>query len=170
MSPVATMFSSGDQETHVHPRALVLGMCGALSPLMKRRTDDSPESGPDQEFEERKFAGFTEEKIFAPLLYSTELSRSTSLRSDMKTYSRSRNEAGDWEYKSLRGVYLKGGRDKDRYLRLGQVRIADALTYGLINVRTDGNKVLMAVMEEGNQSNPKFHVETFYPRELVRVE
>jgi beta-lactamase superfamily II metal-dependent hydrolase len=170
MSPVATMFSSGDQETHVHPRALVLGMCGALSPLMKRRTKDSPSSGPDQRFEERKFAGFAEEKIFAPLLYSTELSRSTSLRSDMKPYSRSKNEEDDWEYSALKGVYLKGGRKKDKYVHLGRVRIADALTYGLINVRTDGEKVLMAVMEEGNQSNPQFHVETFWPKDLVRVE
>ena len=30
MSPIATLFSSGDQETHVHPRALVMGMCARV--------------------------------------------------------------------------------------------------------------------------------------------
>jgi beta-lactamase superfamily II metal-dependent hydrolase len=170
MSPIATMFSSGDQETHVHPRALVLGMSGALSPMLKVRTRDSPASGPGQEFETQKFDGFEEEKIVSPLLYSTELSRSTSLRSDMKPHARSRNEAGDWEYRQLRGVYLKGGKKKDKPVPISRVRIADALTYGLINLRTDGDRVLMAVMEEGDQTNPRFHVEAFRPKDLVRLE
>jgi len=169
MSPIATMFSSGDQETHVHPRALVLGMSGALSPLMQMRTDNSPTSGPDQRFQTRRFDGFSEEKIFAPLLYSTELSRSVRLRSDMKPYSRSRNAAGEWEYAQLKGVYVKGGKSSDSAVHLSQVRIADQLTYGLINLRTDGDRVLMAVMEEGDQTNPRFHCESFRPAELVRL-
>lgn len=169
MSPIATMFSCGDQETHVHPRALVLGMSGALSPLTRLRTENSPASGPDQRFQKRRFEGFSEEKIFAPLLYSTELSRSTSLRSDMRPYSRSRNEEGEWEYEKLKGVYLKGERKNDRAIHIGGVRIADQLTYGLINVRTDGDRVLMAVMEEGNQKDPRFHCETFRPAALVRL-
>src|SRR3712207_7007004 len=30
-----SLFSSGDQESHVHPRALVLGMTGAFAPRLK---------------------------------------------------------------------------------------------------------------------------------------
>jgi len=170
MSPVATMFSSGDQETHVHPRALVLGITGALSPLMMVRTEGSPRSGGNQRFQKRRFDGFSEEKVFAPLLYSTELSRSTSLRSDLKPHSRKKNAAGEWEYEELSKVYLKSGRKKEEPMAFNRVRIADKLTYGLINLRTDGEKVLMAVLEEGNQANPEFHVETFRPKDLVRME
>lgn len=169
MSPLATMFSSGDQETHVHPRALVLGLSGALSPLMKTRTADSPKTGPNQTFLQQSFDGFTEDEVFTPLLYSTELSRSVRLRSDMKAYSRSKNDDDEWEYKKLTSVHLKGGKSADKHLPLNNVRIADKLTYGLINVRTDGKKVMIAVLEEGNSTNPEFHVESFCPKDMVSV-
>lgn len=169
MSPMATMFSSGDQETHVHPRALILGLSGGLSPLMKMRTARSPKSGPNQKFKENSFDGFTEELVFTPLLYSTELSRSVRLRSDMKAYSRSRDNENNWQYEKLRSVHLKGGSTADKHTPLSKVRIADKLTYGLINVRTDGTKILIAVLEEGNSKNPEFHVEAFSPKDMVEV-
>ena len=170
MSPVATMFSSGDQETHVHPRALILGLSGALSPMMKVRTKGSPSSGPKQKFRTQRFEGFSEEQVFAPLLYSTELSRSVRLRSDMRPYQRSKTEAGEWHYEKVGNPYLKGNKADDDFVPFSNVRVVDQLTYGLVNVRTDGHRVLMAVLEEGKPERPEFHVESFVPSDFVRME
>ena len=168
MAPVATMFSSGDQESHVHPRALVLGISAALSPVMKKRTANSPQTGPNQVFRENEFDGFREEEVFAPLIYSTELSRSVKLRSDMKPYTRKKDANDEWEYTEVEDVYVKGRSKKDKHRRLDKLRIAEKVTYGLINVRTDGERVMMAVLEEGSD-NPGFHTEVFRPKELVKV-
>ncbi|WP_455873130.1 hypothetical protein [Rhizobium yanglingense] len=63
------------------------------------------------------------------------------------------------------GVHFKGSSDDDEYVGQRDVWIVDRLTYGLINVRTDGKKVVIAVLEEG--SEPKYHIEKFTPSKLV---
>jgi hypothetical protein len=65
MEPIATMFSSGDNEGHAHPRAKALAMTTKYGRniLERRRTYD----------------GFSEKKYFGPLTYSTGLSRSTQI-------------------------------------------------------------------------------------------
>jgi beta-lactamase superfamily II metal-dependent hydrolase len=165
MDPLAVMFSSGDQETHVHPRALALGLSGAFSRRARRRT--SPEGAAQPTFEETSFAGFEEPKLFSPLLYSTELSRSARLRTDMKAYKRGQGAGGNAEFKELGAVYFKGPSDKDDYVAQRDTWIVDRLTYGLINVRTDGKTVRIAVLEEGDE--PEYHIETFRPSELVPI-
>jgi len=166
MSPLATMFSSGDQETHVHPRALILGLSGGLSPLMKWK---KPKRDGSTEIVSQSFSGFSEERLFTPLLYSTELSRSVRLRKDMKVYSKIENGDGSEEYSQVEEPHVKGSRANDKQIPLNRVYIADQLTYGLINVRTDGETVMMAVLEEGNAKEPTFHYEKFKPSELVEL-
>ncbi len=161
MSPMATMFSSGDQETHTHPRALIVGLSGALSTPMRMKVRGK--------YKKRQFDDFSEHTLFTPLIYSTELSRSARLRNDMKTYVKSSTAAGT-TFTKVKNVHFKGSRSKDEYIRDRDVWIVDHLTYGLINVRTDGEKVLMAVLEEGDPTEPRFHIETFRPADMVPME
>lgn len=166
MSPLATMFSSGDQETHVHPRALILGLSGGLSTPM---VWNKPKSGGGGEIVKQSYDGFEEETLFTPLLYSTELSRSVSLRTDMKAYSKQKNPDGTDRFDEVEKPHVKGRGKKDKQIPLGRVHVADRITYGLINVRTDGKKIMMAVMEEGSRDRPKFHVETIIPSQLQEL-
>ena len=166
MSPLATMFSSGDQETHVHPRALILGLSGGLSTPM---VWNKPKSGGGSEIVKQSYDGFEEETLFTPLLYSTELSRSASLRTDMKAYSKQKNPDGTDRFDEVEKPHVKGRGKKDKQIPLGRVHVADRITYGLINVRTDGKKIMMAVMEEGSRDRPKFHVETIIPSQLQEL-
>jgi hypothetical protein len=140
MQPMATLFSSGDNETHAHPRAKVLGMAGAFT--------DEVSSG------KNKFLGLEEKKYVAPLIYSTELSRSVVL------YEPTTLMKGD---KRVTGAVLNsegaGGR-KGPSKSVNDWLLADGMTYGLINVRTDGNKVVIGVLKEGEGEG--FQVESFY--------
>jgi len=165
MSPIATLFSSGDQETHVHPRALVLGMSGAFAPRLKW---NQPQRAGGVSTVTQSFAGHTEEVLFAPLLYSTELSRSIAMRSGYKAFTRSSPDDGEAsEYAEIPNTLLAtqaGGP----FLKLADTRVVENLTYGLINIRTDGKTVAIAVLEE-SAKNPSFHVETFRPSELEEI-
>jgi beta-lactamase superfamily II metal-dependent hydrolase len=166
MSPLATMFSSGDQETHVHPRALILGLSGGLSTPMKW---NKPDGSGGSNVVKQTYDGFTEETLFTPLLYSTELSRSVSLRTDMKAYTKHKNDDGSDRFEAVENTYLKGKRAGEKEVPLENVHVADRITYGLINLRTDGKTIMMAVMEEGNRNKPEFHVEKFRPSELQEL-
>jgi beta-lactamase superfamily II metal-dependent hydrolase len=129
MSPVASLFSSGDNETHAHPRAKVLGMAGAFTqPITSGRSE---------------FLGLSEPKYKAPLIYSTELSRSVAL---YKPHKLSKGE------QTIHGAVLssKGaGERKGPTLPVRDWLLADDLVYGLINVRTDGDRVVIGVLKEG---------------------
>lgn len=137
MSPLATMFSSGDNETHAHPRARALGMSAAFSqrmPLLsangRRRT--------------QKFLDLEEDHLVSPLIYSTELSRSIELHPPHAAFD-GENRVGDPVIQARgRKTANKGRREPlDNWL------LADKLVYGLINVRTDGKSILLAVANEG---------------------
>lgn len=167
MSPLATMFSSGDQETHVHPRALILGLSGGLGTLMKW---NKPDGSGGTKFVSQSYDGFKEETLFTPLLYSTELSRSVRLRTDMKVYSKQKNSDGSDRFDQVKNVHVKGRKSGDTHVPLKNVHVADRVTYGLINVRTDGKTIMMAVMEEGDPDKPEFHIEKFKPSELEPLE
>ena len=114
MDPLAVMFSSGDQETHVHPRALTLGLSGALAQRSRRRL--SPAGADEPRFETVSYAGFEEPRLFSPLLYSTELSRSVRLRTDMKSVQAHRHRGRRRRVRGPRRVYFKGGRERDDFV------------------------------------------------------
>jgi len=139
MSPLATLFSSGDNETHAHPRAKVLGMAGAFTQQMTSgRTE---------------FLGLSEPKYMAPLIYSTELSRSIALFEPDKLTKGDQRITG--ATLSSKGA---GGR-KGPEMSLKDWLLADSLIYGLINVRTDGEKVVIGVLKEGKDAG--FQTESF---------
>lgn len=143
LGALATLFSSGDNESHVHPRARALALAAAATPLREA-------AGANE------FMGFSEPNIDAPLIYSTELSRSVQLwkgggvvdhlghdvrGAQLSNTPRSRSARPIW----------KPSRD---WL------LADDLVYGLINVRTDGDRIVIAVMNEGSE---RFHVQELSP-------
>ncbi|MGK9337333.1 hypothetical protein [Sinorhizobium meliloti] len=164
MSPIATLYSSGDQETHVHPRALVLGLTGAFAPRLKW---NRPQPDGTLKTVTQSFAGHSEEELFAPLLYSTELSRSIAMRSGYKAFARTVGATGVPVYNVVDNCWLATG-ETGPFVRLADTRVVENLTYGLINVRTDGTTVAIAVLKE-SANNPAFHIETFKPSELEEI-
>ncbi|WP_108808164.1 ComEC/Rec2 family competence protein [Aquimarina spinulae] len=139
MSPLATLFSSGDNETHAHPRAKVLGMAGAFTQPLTSGVSE--------------FLGLSEPKYKAPLIYSTELSRSVTLFEPDKLTKDDR---------TIRGAILSskgaGGR-KGPKMSMNDWLLADNLIYGLINVRTDGERVVIGMLKEGEDAG--FQIESF---------
>lgn len=139
MAPTATLFSSGDNETHAHPRAKVLGMAGNYTPQATAG--------------KQSFLGLEERKYVAPLIYSTELSRSVQLFRPTQLFH------GE---DVIRGATLASRGAGDRKGPEKPVRdwlLADSLIYGLINVRTDGERVVIGVLKEGK--NAGFQTESF---------
>lgn len=145
MKAGATVFSSGDNEGHAHPRPESLS-AAAVTGYVERKGD----------------------RLVTPLTYSTELARSINLglverivaqqtgSSDL-TLDASAGTArvhyravmpGDIQaregFRALKGCYVVGG-----------------LVYGLVNVRTDGRQILCAVR---NEKNWTWDVKTFDAR------
>jgi hypothetical protein len=133
MSPLATMISSGDNESYAHPRAKVLGLTGAFGEL---RTRGSP----------LKYLDLSEERHVAPLIYSTELSRSIRLFAPYAAFTKTDDLVADAKVESRSGPPKERRRDLDAWL------LGDRMVYGLINVRTDGKKIVMAVLKESDAS------------------
>ena len=115
MAPMATLFSSGDNETHAHPRAKVLGMSGAFTNPIASGTS--------------KFLDLEERKHVAPLIYSTELSRSVAL------YEPGELEKGG---RRVTGATLKsrgaGGRNGPTK-KLSDWLLADSMIYATAKAR-----------------------------------
>ncbi len=128
VKPRATVISSGDNETYAHPRPVAMGAVGRYGRDSKSR--DNKEKYP-------------------PMVYSTELARSVNLdhASDVQV-----REQGD----QLRNVDVKDARvtTKDwnkKYRTLAETYLSTDLTYGLVNIRTDGRNILCGVMKESGK-------------------
>jgi hypothetical protein len=143
VSPLATMISSGDNEMYAHARAKVLGLAGAFSTLRAR--------GRPQEY-----LGLSEERYIAPLIYSTELSRSIELFPPHAVFDAGGKRIANAEVQA-RG---RTRRDGGRRAKLDEWLLGDRMVYGLINVRTDGKRIVMAVKKEGDA---RFQVEELAP-------
>jgi len=139
MSPIATLFSSGDNETHAHPRARVLGMAGAYGQQLTRGR--------------QSFLGLEEPSFTAPLIYSTELSRSVQLLDASVPTKDGRRVTGTM----LHGVGAGGRRSRAK--KTTDWLLAESLIYGLVNVRTDGKKVVIGVLKEGESAG--YQTESF---------
>jgi hypothetical protein len=135
MSPWATMISSGDNESYAHPRAKMLGLTGVLNQLRK-------EGG------KNRFLGLEEDRYAAPLMYSTELSRSIELFDCFAVF--------DEEDKRIAKASLQAvGRSKRAEgvrAPYGDWLLGTRMIYGLINVRTDGQRILLGVLKESESS------------------
>ncbi len=125
MAARATVISSGDNEDYAHPRARVLGASARYG-----RESRAPGG-----------------ELLPPLIYSTELARSVGL--DFAAHARTVAEP--------RQAYTPEQLEVDfdasplgRYRRLAWLPIATDLVYGLVNVRSDGQRILCATMKEGS--------------------
>ncbi|RXM41819.1 hypothetical protein [Flavobacterium sp. YO64] len=144
----ATIISSGDDETHAHPRPNIVGASGATG--------------------FRKISG---DKLLTPMIYSTEISRSLKIGNPYKVSYKDYQHQGSifdinlLDEKKIQVSYKQtksGGLNaEDKTTALSKLRVADKFVYGLVNVRTDGNKILCAVLNEGNSS---WEIKTFKSR------
>ncbi|MBT8287288.1 MAG: MBL fold metallo-hydrolase [Bacteroidia bacterium] len=117
INPIATIISSGDNESHSHPRPDALGAFGKTS-RGKR-----------------------------PLLFSTELARSTfEFSYPIKFYSLLKKLE-----KRMNEATTK--KEKEHYqLRMNNMKDSNVAKYGMITIRTDGHKVIIAQKLEQERS------------------
>lgn len=141
MNATATVISSGDNESHAHPRPSVVGAAGLAG-------HPSIDKGEDE--------------LKTPLVFSTEIARSVDVG---KILSVNQDEAGldpedggSIDYARTRAGSLnpkKGSR------RLNGSYVVTGVVYGLVNVRTDGNTIMCATL---NETKAKWQVSSFPAR------
>jgi len=128
MRPAVTVISSGDNEGHDHPRPDIVAASA---------TSGHPE------FDARG-------RPVSPLVYSTELARShqLSLASALQLPA----SAGGTRLtgKALHDCRVHWGNGAGR--SLAGTRFVSNLIYGLVNVRTDGDRILCATRNEADRS------------------
>lgn len=135
INPLATVISSGDNESYSHPRPDALGAYGKCG-----RGD-------------------------RPLIFSTELARSTNEFSyPIKFY-------GVLKQLEERMNELTDPKAKEIYrLRMENLRDSNVAKYGLITVRTDGEKVIIAQkLEQSRGSHKKWDIYELKWNEKMRV-
>ncbi|MEX2283626.1 MAG: MBL fold metallo-hydrolase [Gemmatimonadota bacterium] len=132
MKARTTIVSSGDNEDYAHPRPRVLGASARYGR------------------ESKSVKG----EVLPPLLYSTELARSVRL-----AYAAAVRPDGNSQLEiPAKNAEIKALETKALFMPLDDIPISTDLIYGLINVRTDGTRVLCAYMKEQSQD---FDVEVF---------
>lgn len=142
MRPAATIISSGDHEGHDHPRPSILA-ASATTGFMQLSADD--------------------DDLLTPLIYSTELARSIDLGSPTKLEEKDASGAviDTLAGKELDRAVLHIKNAKRKYLGLHSALVVGGLVYGLVNVRTDGDKILCATLDE---KSSKWRIKTFNSR------
>ncbi len=129
MQPKATVISSGDNEDYAHPRPVLMGAAGRYG---REATDPDGDTLP-------------------PLIYSTELARSVKLG-----YASSVRVKDTDEVEKPAGFDVAAGVTEPAYRPLDETPLSTDLVYSLVNVRTDGEHLLCATMEEkGNDFDVK---------------
>jgi glyoxylase-like metal-dependent hydrolase (beta-lactamase superfamily II) len=134
MQPAVTVICSGDNEGHGHPQPAIVAASATTGYL---------EIGDDE--------------LISPLVYSTELARSVSFGRPYKlvekpgdgnpgqTLSDERFNRTDVHFTETKPGDLN---PRHRYRRIGQTYVVAGLIYGLINVRSDGNRIMCATLNE----------------------
>jgi hypothetical protein len=145
MRPFCTVISSGDAETHDHPRPTII----AASAITGRRLVD-----------------YEQDSLVCPLIFITEVARSVAITrvGEMKEYPQprppfeSRKPTGadivhDTEDEMARFRLFLGSSQSSpfHWPRLDIAKVVRGLRYGLINVRTDGKRLFFAQMEESGR-------------------
>jgi hypothetical protein len=147
MKPAATIISSGDSEGHDHPRANII----AASGLTGHRTIKG-------------------DSLVTPLVFSTELARSVATGKlnqldkldALGSVVEEIKGAALGGYKTRYEVTMSGDRNpKKSSGDLGRQRLVHRTTYGLINVRTDGDNIMFAAL---NEKEFKWNVTTINTR------
>ncbi len=130
LKPSATVISSGDDEKHAHPRPSILA-ASAITGNIQVEND----------------------QLKTPLIYSTEISRSVRIArvTDILpgdpgiTFTDETKKKTEVECEETRVGDLNPTR---RRKKLIDSYIVTGVRYGLVNVRTDGKKILCAVLNE----------------------
>ncbi|MEL6486330.1 MAG: hypothetical protein AAFQ13_04190, partial [Pseudomonadota bacterium] len=140
MRPVATVISSGDAETHDHPRPNIV----SASAITGRKLIEN-------------------DRMISPLIYMTEVARSVSIAeigqmnefaTPQPKFSRKRPTGAKKIHNTedeMAHFHLMLGSSQSspkHWPRLDQAKAVRGLRYGLINVRTDGKRLLFAQLEE----------------------
>jgi hypothetical protein len=139
-----TVISSGDAEGHDHPRPKIVAASGL--------------SG---------YATFKDDELVTPLVYSTELARSimvgpTELLDATGVGGAITQGAALSDIKIGYKFTPPGALNPSKGSKtLDKARVMHKLVYGLVNIRTDGTKILAATMNEGDGS---FSVKSFNSR------
>ncbi len=144
----ATVISSGDDESHSHPRPNIVAAAGSTG-----------------------YRKIYNDELITPLIFSTEISRSVKMGDpDEVDYKKYTTPQGDFDITltdeaKTRITYTRtasGSLTKSRKVKpMGRLKVIDGIVYGLVNVRTDGNKVLCATLNEGKY---KWEIKTFESR------
>jgi beta-lactamase superfamily II metal-dependent hydrolase len=124
MRPAVTVISSGDNEGHDHPRPNIVAASATTG-----------------------FMQLEDDALVSPLVYSTELARSVDL-GKLKRVS----VATDGEEVSVSGRALENAKleaEGGPARRAHRARLLTNVVYGLVNVRTDGDRILCATRNEG---------------------
>lgn len=138
LSASATVISSGDYEGHNHPRPKIV----AASALTGHKL-------------------IKNDRVVTPLIYSTEIARSYKITEPEKLIL---------EENGINKTYNPSNKKAQlQFTSSGQVRTRDfwkslfvsGIIYGLVNVRTDGEKILCATMSEKDRN---WDIETFTSR------
>lgn len=147
MRPAATIISSGDNEGHAHPRPNIVAASGITGHIH-----------------------IQDDELITPLVYSTEISRSINVGTPTKLiHENLTDETGDTleiedlsettvDYKVVKAGDLSPSK---RSKKLSKRLIVDGVVYGLVNVRTDGDVILCAVL---NEKKNKWEYQTFRSR------
>ncbi|MCC7139155.1 MAG: hypothetical protein IT460_12105 [Planctomycetes bacterium] len=138
MRPAVTVISSGDSEGHDHPRPAIVAASATTGHL-----------------------SVVDDRIVSPLVYSTELARSLALGKLVGM------EVPADENATTAATDLPAGRFRRTRLRLQETSAGDltpttrvrpaggrlvvtGLVYGLVNVRTDGDRIVCATRNEAD--------------------
>ena len=140
MSPAATVISSGDNEGHDHPRPSVIAASATTGHLEIR-----------------------DDELVTPLIYCTELGRSVDLGFPKKLNERDSGGAvtGSLTGAALNRSSLEITKAKKDEVKFEEAMVVGGLIYGLINVRTNGEKILCATLDE---SSSAWRIKTFNSR------
>ena len=145
MRPAATVISSGDNEGHDHPRPAIVAASATTG-----------------------YLEISADRILTPLVYSTELARSINLGKPTRltvAHPNGNTVVGQDQLSTVTihaQVTKAGDLNPTTISRsLGRTYIVAGLIYGLVNVRTNGEKILCATL---NEKDNTWQVKTFTSR------
>jgi hypothetical protein len=133
----ATIISSGDNENHNHPRPKIVS-ASALTGYKQISND----------------------RVVTPLVYSTEIARSYKLSEPHNLTLTVKDKKTDYTKKTDADISL-GPANNKKTRDLWKSLCVYGIIYGLVNVRTDGNKILCATL---NENKSQWEIETFNSR------
>jgi beta-lactamase superfamily II metal-dependent hydrolase len=144
----ASIISSGDNETHSHPRPNIVAACGSTG-----------------------FRKIENDELITPLVFCTEIARSIRMGDPYEVDYKGLILNGQSvdiklaDKKKTEILYTRrispGLQPSKKKKTMDRVKVIDGLVYGLVNVRTDGDTILCATLNEGKS---KWEIKKFQSR------